>query len=768
VAIPDRLIADIYKLLADMIDRRTFLQQSLLGLLTLGISEAGIFALESNPRYRRYRQALAQATNRKLALLVGIDRYPQRHLNGCSIDLELQRELLIDRFGFKPQDIITLVDRQATRENIETAFIEHLSEQAKVDDIVVFHFSGYGNQVKMPLEENNYKLVNSLVPADALFPTKGESAANDLLQDTLMLLAQSLTTDRLSIILDTSFSTVAQPLLGNLKVRSSFEIAEHPSPEELAFQEQLQLKLAAKGIKPTKRFLTSPGILVMAAGKNQVAVEGQWDGFNAGLFTYALTQYLWHVTPNSKVRVAMQRTNEAVERVTGKQQQPTIDSIIKPTIAYYTNSGVTSVAEAVVSGVSNNNIELKLLGLPAAIVNYYGINSCLITLAADETIWLQIKSKEGFKAKAQIIDSTIDSSSIEVGQPLREAVRILPRNLGLRVALDIALERIERVDATSAFANIVTVNSVTAAGEQNADVLLDKVTKDEINYTEIKSNSDKEPEINTSSSYALFSAGGILIPNTQGAANEAVKSAIGRLAPKFDNLLAAKWLQLMVNEFSSTLKVLMSVNSIAGGSSNSLLLHRATQLVTSQLPATAAAKAAFPGSDEISIPALTKNTELQFKLQNSSPVPLYVIVLEIDGSGSLSALYTPRQARTNATNEFDNLELPPQQELLIPPVENSWQWKTSDTPGMTEVYGIFSVEPFTQTLQVLSTTPDLKLNRDRLSNLPNSLAIVRGILQDLHQASGVGEATINSNLDVYALRVDRWATLNCIYKVVEM
>jgi hypothetical protein len=749
-----------------MIDRRTFLQQSLLGLVTLGISEAGIFALESNPKYRRYRHALAQATNRKLALLVGIDRYPQRHLNGCLTDLELQRELLISRFGFKPQDIITLVDRQATRENIETAFIEHLSEQVKVDDIVVFHFSGYGNQVKMPLEidgaENNYKLVNSLVPADALLPTKGEAAANDLLQDTLMLLAQSLTTDRLSIILDTSFSKVAQPLLGNLKVRSSSAIAEHPNPEELAFQEQLQLKLAAKGIKPTKRFLTSPGILVMAAGKNQVAVEGQWDGFNAGLFTYALTQYLWHVTPNSKVRVAMQRTNEAVERVTGKQQQPTIDSIIKPTIAYYTDAGVTSFAEAVVSGVSNNNIELKLLGLPVTIVNYYGINSCLSTVVADETIWLQIKSKEGFKAKAQIIGATRDSSSIEVGQTLREIIRILPRNLGLRVALDSALERIERVDATSAFANIVTVNAVVAAGEQNADVLLDKVAQNEINPTETKSNSEIPP----ASSYALFSAGGILIPNTQGAANEAVKSAINRLAPKFDNLLAAKWLQLMVNEFSSTLKVLMSVNSIAGGSSNSLLLHRATQLVTNQLPATA--KAAFPDSDEISIPTLTKNTELQFKLQNSSSVPLYVILLEIDGNGSLSALYTPRQARTNATNEFDNIELAPEQELLIPPVANTWQWKTSDTPGMTEVYSIFSVEPFTQTLQVLSTTPDINLNRDRLSNLPNALAIVRSILQDLHRASGVSETTIGSNLDVYALQVERWATLNCIYQVVEM
>jgi hypothetical protein len=779
-----------------MIDRRTFLQQALLGLCTLGVTEAGIFTLEENQRLiqgvKNYRRTLAQTTNRKLALLVGIDRYPQnRQLNGCVTDVELQRELLIARFGFKPQDIITLCNLQATRENIENAFIEHLSEQAKVDDVVIFHFSGYGNQVKMPLaiggldvetSDRNYKLVNSLVPADAIFPTKGVGAANDLIEDTLLLLAQSLATDRLSIILDTSFKTVLQPLAGNLKVRSSLKVAENPSPEELAFQEQLQVKLAAKGISLTKRFLASPGMLITAAGNDRLAVEGQWNGFSAGLFTSALTQYLWHVTPRSQVRVALQRTNEVVERVMGKQQQPSLGSIIKPQVGYYTNSSFPHSAEAVVSGISNNSIELKLLGLPTTILNYYEINSCLSTVGKEETtVWLQIKSRDGFKAKAQLLGATTTNNSLALGQPLKEVIRIVPRTLGLTVALDGALERIERVDATSALANISAVSSVVIAGEQNADLVLNKVNKEPENSSEPNlpvqstkvetgaSRAVKTPETSASiasSSYALFSAGGVLIPNTQGAANEAVKSAINRLTPKFDNLLATKWLQLTINEFSSGLDVSMTLESLEA--KNNLLLRRNTQLISNESLTTASAKSAFPVSEATEIPTLTKNTELQFKLHNSSELPLYIILLEIDAHGSLSALYTPRQAKESSASEFDNIALAPQTELSIPPVENTWQWKIADTPGMTEVYGIFSSEPFTQTLEILAANPDIKLNRDRLSNIPNVLAIVRGILQDLERASAVTEEVIGSNNDVYALKIDRWASLNFVYQVIDL
>ncbi|MDY7015142.1 MAG: caspase family protein, partial [Cyanobacteriota bacterium] len=170
--------------------RRNFLQQAGFALLALGPDKplTDVSKLAASPE-KSYLQALQSANGRKLALLVGIDRYPySKNLSGCTTDVELQRELLVQRFGFAPSDVLVLTDQQATREEIETAFVEHLIEQAKANDAVVFHFSGYGSCVKIPSigekEQSSERQVKSLLPFDGLIPTKNEPAHNDVLLET--------------------------------------------------------------------------------------------------------------------------------------------------------------------------------------------------------------------------------------------------------------------------------------------------------------------------------------------------------------------------------------------------------------------------------------------------------------------------------------------------------------------------------------------------------------------------------------------------------
>ncbi|MBC1329685.1 peptidase C14, partial [Trichormus variabilis 9RC] len=79
---------------------------------------------------------------------------------------------------------------------------------------------------------------------------------------------------------------------------------------------------------------------------------------------------------------------------------------------------------------------------------------------------------------------------------VQEAVRVLPRNINLTIAFDTGLERIERVDATSAFAGFSHVSTVVA-GEKPADYVFAKLQE-------------------TPSRYGLFSLGGELISNTTG------------------------------------------------------------------------------------------------------------------------------------------------------------------------------------------------------------------------------------------------------------
>ena len=84
----------------------------------------------------------------KYALLIGINDYEMvSNLKGCVNDIVLMKSLLINKYGFSQGNILTLINEEATRENIINSFFSHLIDQVKEDDIVVFHYSGHGAQI---------------------------------------------------------------------------------------------------------------------------------------------------------------------------------------------------------------------------------------------------------------------------------------------------------------------------------------------------------------------------------------------------------------------------------------------------------------------------------------------------------------------------------------------------------------------------------------------------------------------------------------------
>ena len=752
------------------LDRRTFLQQAGLAWFTCSATNAGILSLVDNSRLfalaKNYQQTAH--SNRKLALLVGINRYPYHdNLSGCLMDVELQRELLIHRFGFHPSDILTLSDRQATRENIETAFVEHLIQQAKPDDAVMFHFSGYGRQIKMPLpsqggsaidtDPDAFGLVNSFVPIDGT-PSRKASDANNILQDTLLVLAQSLSTTKCTFVLDTSFNTTSNSKHGSFKVRSLSDLASSNSSSERDFLTDLRNELADKGLKPSKRLLSLPGVVLYAAGKNQIAVERQWDGLSAGLFTYALTQHLWQTTPSTKIQVALARTAETVEQVMGRQQQPILNNPNKSAIAYYFATDDAAIATGVINKISNsgNDLEVKLLGLPVSILDNYGVNSCfsLVSDTTNDAPQLQISSREGLIAKTQLLpDSTTQAP--QIGELVRESIRMLKRNRSLTLALDADLGRIERVDATSALSNILAIDSVVVSGEHNADCLLGKVTT-----TQVDTNS--EPTKSTFS-YGLYTAGGNLIAKTTGSEEEAVKIALDRLEPQFNSLLAAKWLELTSNEFSSRLGV--SATLISDREKPPIRWRRATMSDEQPNPKKFIL-ATNSGSDSSnSVPVLVKGEEIKLAIDNTGEEELYAVILGIDSDCNIFALYTPTQSSVETEGQLRDIAIAPKSELVIPSTESSWKWKVPESIGINTLYVILSVRPFEQTLKAFADQQNYKLNQEQVLNVTNPVEVVNSLLQDLHDASSVPEKLLPSN-NVYALNVESWASLSFVYEVV--
>lgn len=73
--------------------RRNFLQG-------VGFSLASLY-MWNHQATTAYGKTLAESNTRKLAFLVGINHYAHGDsLHGCVTDVELQRQLLIHRFGF--------------------------------------------------------------------------------------------------------------------------------------------------------------------------------------------------------------------------------------------------------------------------------------------------------------------------------------------------------------------------------------------------------------------------------------------------------------------------------------------------------------------------------------------------------------------------------------------------------------------------------------------------------------------------------------------
>ena len=807
-------------------NRRIFLQQAGLAMLTLGVTETWLSSLNDDswlaPWVKQHYQTLAQPTARKLALLVGINDYPRNlNLKGSITDVELQQELLIHRFGFKSSDILVLKGQQATREEIEKTFIEHLVEQAIPGDVIVFHFSGYGSQVKVPqpliqqeLKTNDslqptYKLANSLIPIDGIFPTKGTAAGNDLLEDTLLLLARSLATDKVTMVLDTSYQSIGNVLQDGLRVRSfPNPPTERPSSEELAFQEKLKTRInsSRQPLKMKGNGLSMPGIMLKATGGNQIATEVQWNGFSAGLFTYALTQHLWQVTPASTVYFSLRRTAETVESIMGEGQQPQLLGTRKKSpLTYFLLPKSPRGAAGVITKVEDNGKTalISLLGLPAILLEHYGVHSLLTikesttaktigqnsaistsTEVSSAQMQLQIRSREGLSVKANLVNQLVSNvGQLREGQLVEEHIRVLPHNLGLTVALSADLTRIERVDATSALANIGVVSSVVTAGEQAADCLLDKGNKDDskaVDQTqpnsEVDLSEDNQIFLPRENGYGLFTIGGVSIPNTEGVENEAIKSAANRLAPKLETLLAAKLCRLTVNEGSSRLAIKATLETIESKNQQKPqpLIVRETGyrekmsgVISSPVKDIQLLSSSTNNSAELT--HLPIGSKVQYRLENYSDRSVYLMLIGLDSNGNAIILYSPdSDSQSTSFGHQSTLKhrcISPGETLIIPQPSSSLDWIVSGPVGLAEIHLICSQTPFLKTLEALSTMKHPKGEGERVVDLLNPLEIVQALLQDLHTASAVSSEIIGSVSDSYTLDVNVWATLPFIYQV---
>jgi hypothetical protein len=734
--------------------RRGFLQQSA-GLLA-ATTAGGLGLVSRDPRLR---EVLAAPTARKRALLIGINRYPEStgsDLSGAVTDVRLQEQVLQHRFGFAAKDVLSLTDEQASRSQTLEAFNDHFSE-VTANDVVWLHFSGYGSQVQP--SPNSEAVEPSLVMADGL----------DLPLTTLWLLLRSLPTDKIMTVLDTSYTYPGNPLLGNLRVRS------RPSPTVVQLddaQRQLQTQLQEQLRRANKPGLKrdGPGWVLSAATRQQVATESQWQGFSSGLFTYALSQQLWWLSPEASLSNLLTRTDQLVEAFAGGEQTPNIcrggidqcvvsGELPPPLVPQLAALGADGVILAKNSG--NDPFKLWLGGLPVTVLNRYGVGSLFSVLPEPGTppqtdVKLQLRSRSGLTATAQLWNGpdsrATDAESMVSGRLLRESVRILPRTLPLTVALDSRLERIERVDATSAFSGIRDVTSVSA-GEQPADCVFGRVRRATIAQT-YSSELVQLPK--DQGTYGLFSVGRELIPNSIGEEDEAIKKSVQRLVPQLQALLAAKWLTLTLNEGASRLGVRGTLSVL--DPDESVVLQRQTRRARR-------AKGVRPLAGVEGTLDIPAGSQVQYNLENLGDRPVYYLLFGLDSSGRAVGFYPYETVADGNPPTLQQPPLNPGESVTLPWTEAE-TWSVGRPIGTVSMKLICCDRPFGQALTLLASRQNSPRNPRSLTPLESPLRVAKAIMEDLHRASLRKTDADAFPDDVYALDMEVWTTLNFIYRVV--
>jgi Caspase domain len=761
-------------------------------------------------------QTLAQSTPRKLALLVGVDQYHRQSgrsvpvLKGCVTDVELQAELLIHRFGFAAADVLALTDEAATRSNIESSFITHLSEQARPGDIVVFHFSGYGCLVRTRLTAEGGAIAGTLgeqqalVPVDGWIPNAVAGAPpmfNGIYEDTLFLLLRSLLTDRVTTILDTGLQPSLALRSRNLRERAlPIEELESPSVAELALQERLlqQTQLTRDQVQVQRQAGQLPGLVLTAAtGAQPAALEVDWPEFSAGLFSYGLTQQLWgYETAN--ITVQFNRLSNRMAQHLGAVPQPAIKGQSFSTLPWALDSSAMPQAVGFISSTNRSGQTSKvwLGGLRAELLELYQSQSCFrvarasaapsdltsstrtsevlnlaivnsarVAIAPSVQTLVQLKSRRGWTA---IADLRSGPPLVE-GAFLSEAIRVLPKKIALKLALGSSLSRIERVDATSFIS--MENKSLQVVGEaQPADYIFTKIST----AKNLPSPSAAADSIQSSpqspDSFGLAYLSGTLLPNTAITRSSVVKIALQRLRPVSDTLLALKLLTLSVNDvsalhISATLEQLEDVPQPlirlqTPGEPEIPFFEQLTEALVSK---------ADKSAKILSIPS---GTVIQYRVNNWNRFPVYAWLVGVNSSTTLFSSY----AKENPTALTDMTESPAiLKPLMIQPGTSvtlptaSQVWKASNMTGLNQAFLIVTRQPLTQTLAMQTTMLKSSLPSAIAGFIPlsNPLPVIQKLFEDLHQASlPATEALGIAPQNAWALDIDAWASLQFLYRTV--
>jgi secreted trypsin-like serine protease len=228
------------------------------------------------------------------ALLIGVEQYenPKFNLKGSRNDVRNVERLLINTFQYRPEQIMTLTDAQATRANILKAFEDWLIRESAPGARVFFYVSSHGAQVPDLNGDEEDGLDETVAPYDTrLEKQNGKSVLrNQVIDDEIDALLKRIPDRNVTVVMDACHSGTATRAsdpseLGTVKCLCA--VLDDYDPRELITADVSSRVATRSGDRPKQGFIERHDNVVAwsAVNEGQLALVDEESAEPESVFT---------------------------------------------------------------------------------------------------------------------------------------------------------------------------------------------------------------------------------------------------------------------------------------------------------------------------------------------------------------------------------------------------------------------------------------------------------------------------------------------------
>jgi secreted trypsin-like serine protease len=196
------------------------------------------------------------------ALLIGIDAYenPKFNLKGSVNDVRNMQQLLINTFQYQGEQIMTLIDAQATRANILKAFDDWLIRDSAPRARVFFYMSSHGAQVPDLNGDEEDGLDETLVPYDTRVETQNGKKVlrNQIIDDEIDERLKRIADRNVTVVIDACHSGTATRDLDVFEpgtVKCLCAVLDDYEPRDLLAAERSEELRSTRSAMPKQGFI---------------------------------------------------------------------------------------------------------------------------------------------------------------------------------------------------------------------------------------------------------------------------------------------------------------------------------------------------------------------------------------------------------------------------------------------------------------------------------------------------------------------------------